>query len=77
MAVDQAYVAELENTIKQLQAQVSELTEMVNFFRKQMFGPSSEKTPKDELPNQISMFNEVEAEADPKSEDPGFATPNQ
>ena len=75
MAVDQAYVTELENTIKQLQSQVEELTEMVNFFRKQMFGPSSEKTPKEELSNQISMFNEAEACADPKAEDPSFKSP--
>lgn len=76
MAVDPAYVAQLEETIKHLEAQVSELTEMVNFFKKQVFGSSSEKTPKAELANQLSFFNEAEAEADPKAEEPGFRTPS-
>lgn len=77
MAVNEAYVTELENTIKQLNAQVAELTEMVNFLKKQMFGSSSEKTPRDELSNQLSIFNEAEVEENLKAEEPGFITPKK
>ena len=58
-----AYIEQLEKTIKNLQDQVSNLTEMVMLLRKEKFGPSSEKTVK---PNeeQLSLFNEAEAEAD-------------
>ena len=43
------YIEYLENTIKDLQNQVSNLTEMIMLLRKEKFGPSSEKTPKEEL----------------------------
>ena len=58
-----AYIEQLEKTIKNLQDQVSNLTEMVMLLRKEKFGPSSEKTVK---PNeeQLSLFNEAEVEAD-------------
>ena len=39
-----AYVSHLENIIKDLQNQVSNLTEMVLLLRKEKFGASSEKT---------------------------------
>lgn len=52
-----AYIEHLENTIKNLQTQVSNLTEMVLLLRKEKFGSSSEKTPKDEIVGQISLFN--------------------
>ena len=64
-----AYIEHLENTIKDLQNQVSNLTEMVHLLRKEKFGSSSEKTPK-QIEGQLSLFNEVEIEADPKSEEP-------
>ena len=58
-----AYIEQLEKTIKNLQDQVSNLTEMVMLLQKEKFGPSSEKTVK---PNeeQLSLFNEAEVEAD-------------
>lgn len=59
-----AYIQHLENTIKDLQNQVSNLTEMIMLLRKGKFGSSSEKTPKDEFPGQLSLFNEAEIEAD-------------
>ena len=40
-----AYIEHLENTIKDLQDQVSNLTEMILLLRKEKFGPKSEKTP--------------------------------
>lgn len=57
------YIEQLEKTIKNLQDQVSNLTEIVMLLRKEKFGPSSEKTVK---PNeeQLSLFNEAEVEAD-------------
>ena len=64
-----AYIEHLENTIKDLQNQVSNLTEMVLLLRKEKFGSSSEKTPK-QVDGQLSLFNEAEIEADSKSEEP-------
>jgi len=65
-----AYIEHLENTIKELQAQISNLTEMLRLMQKQKFGSSSEKTPKDEIPGQLSLFNEAESEADASSPEP-------
>lgn len=59
-----AYIEHLENTIKNLQAQVNNLTEMVLLLRKEKFGSSSEKTPRKDIDEQISLFNEAELEAD-------------
>ena len=59
-----AYIEHLENTIKNLQAQVNNLTEMVLLLRKEKFGSSSEKTPRRDINEQISLFNEAELEAD-------------
>ena len=64
-----AYIEHLENTIKDLQNQVNNLTEMVLLLRKQKFGPSSEKTPK-QMEGQLSLFNEAELEADAKVLEP-------
>lgn len=50
-----AYIEHLENTIKDLQNQVSNLTEMVLLLRKEKFGSSSEKTPK-QIEGQLSLF---------------------
>ena len=65
-----AYIMHLENTIKDLQNQVSNLTEMIMLLRKDKFGSSSEKTPKNEFPGQLSLFNEAEVEADPSASEP-------
>ena len=40
-----AYIEHLENTIKDLQDQVSSLTEVILLLRKEKFGSKSEKTP--------------------------------
>ena len=69
MSDKDAYIVHLENTIKDLQNQVSNLTEMVLLLRKEKFGPSSEKT-KTQVEGQLSLFNEAEIEADPNAEEP-------
>lgn len=65
-----AYIEHLENTIVNLnetinglQNQITNLTEMIMLLRKEKFGSSSEKTPK-QVEGQISLFNEAELEAD-------------
>lgn len=65
-----AYIMHLENTIKDLQNQVSNLTEMIMLLRKDKFGCSSEKTPKNDIPGQLSLFNEAELEADASVPEP-------
>ncbi len=69
MNTKDAYIEHLENTIKDLQNQVSNLTEMVILLRKGKFGPSSEKTPK-QIEGQLSLFNEAEADADASVPEP-------
>lgn len=61
MTTKDAYIEHLENTIKDLQDQVSNLAEMVMILRKEKFGSSSEKTPK-QIKGQLSLFNEAELE---------------
>lgn len=60
MNTKDAYIEHLENTIKDLQNQVNNLTEMVLLLRKEKFGPSSEKTSK-QVDGQLSLFNEADA----------------
>ena len=71
-----AYIEHLENTIVNLnetinglQNQITNLTEMIMLLRKEKFGSSSEKTPK-QIDGQISIFNEVEIEADDTAKEP-------
>ena len=64
-----AYVSHLENIIKDLQNQVSNLTEMVLLLRKEKFGASSEKTTS-QIDGQLSLFNEAEVDADPDAAEP-------
>lgn len=71
MSEKDAYIEHLENTIKDLQNQVSNLTEMVLLLRKDKFGPSSEKTPV-QVDGQISLFNEAEQEAGSDSREPFY-----
>ena len=61
MSEKDAYIEHLENTIKDLQNQVSNLTEMILLMRKDKFGSKSEKTP--QVDGQLSLFNEAEIEA--------------
>ena len=44
-----AYIKQLENTVKSLEQQVSNLTEMLILMRKDKFGSSSEKTSRNEV----------------------------
>lgn len=69
MSEKDAYIEHLENTIKDLQNQVSNLTEMLLLMRKEKFGSSSERTPK-QVEGQLSLFNEAEVEAAPEVEEP-------
>lgn len=64
-----AYIEHLENTIKDLQNQVSNLTEMVLLLRREKFGPSSEKTTR-QIEGQLSLFNEAESETDANIKEP-------
>ena len=72
MNTKDAYIEQLENTIKSLQLQVNNLTEMILILRKEKFGSSSEKTPKDDIDGLIYMFNEAEAYADSPAPEPIF-----
>ena len=69
MSDKDAYIEHLENTIKDLQNQVSNLTEMVLLLRKEKFGPSSEKT-STQIEGQLSLFNEAETQYVPNAEEP-------
>lgn len=64
-----AYIEHLESTIKDLQNQVNNLTEMILLLRREKFGPSSEKTTT-QIEGQMSLFNEAEMDADPDSKEP-------
>lgn len=70
MDAKDAYIEKLENTIQGLQQQVNNLTEMVLLLRKEKFGSSSEKTPKNEIDGQINLFNEAEILADSPDPEP-------
>ena len=67
------YIAHLEETIKSLKDQISNLTEMVILLNKKQFGHSSEKTPKTEVLDEqlyIDSFNEIEVLANPDVPEP-------
>lgn len=70
MNTKDAYIIQLENTIKSLEQQISNLTEMILLMRKEKFGSSSEKTPRLEVDYQLNLFNEAEAEASPDAQEP-------
>ncbi len=70
MDTKDAYITQLENTIKSLEQQVSNLTEMLILLRKGKFRSSSEKTPKSEIEGQLSLFNEAEIEVNPTIDEP-------
>lgn len=70
MSEKDVYIRQLEDTIKDLKNQVSSLSEMILLLRKGKFGSSSEKTPKKEIPGQLSLFNEAETETDASALEP-------
>jgi len=66
-------INELRNENEGLKDEISHLSEVVRQYQKMLFGQSSEKTKyaADEQANdQISLFNEAEAESDPKVKEP-------
>ena len=67
MTEKDAYIKQLENTVETLQEQVAYLTELIKNMQKARFGSSSEKTVREELEDQLSLFNEAELEADSKA----------
>ena len=65
-----------EERIKELEFEVSHLKEVVAQYRKMLFGQSSEKTKyTEEIPDQLSLFNEAEAEADLKEREKSIVVP--
>ena len=71
-----AYIQQLEQTIVTLnktiqgmEQQIQNLTEIIQLLRKEKFGSSSEKTPK-QIEGQLSPFNEAELEADARVPEP-------
>lgn len=64
------YIKQLETTIKSLEQQVNNLSEMILLLRKEKFGSSSEKTPKSTLDGQICLFNEAETETNSHAPEP-------
>jgi transposase len=64
---------ELKNENDQLKDENAHLTEVVRQYQKMLFGQSSEKSKyaaDDQTGDQISLFNEAEAESNPKVEEP-------
>lgn len=74
MTEKDAYIKQLENTVETLQEQVAYLTELIKNMQKARFGSSSEKTVREELEDQLSLFNEAELEADSKAKEPAKIT---
>lgn len=69
VAEKDAYILELQSSLKDLAAQVADLQEMVAWMRKQMFGSKSEHTPvKDKT--QLGTFNEAEQEFEAEVDEP-------
>lgn len=70
MDAQDAYIKHLEDTIQDLQKQVKNLTEMLLLMRKEKFGSSSEKTPRNGIEGQLNLFNEAEMESGTDSAEP-------
>ena len=66
------YIASLEKTIESQQIRINQLTDMLAKMQKALYGRSSEKSRYvlGEESDQISLFNEAEAETNNKSEEP-------
>ena len=56
--------------IAQLNQTIANLNETIEYLKKKLFAPSSEKTKKAEIPGQLHLFNEAEATADPSAPEP-------
>lgn len=57
MDTKDAYIRQLENPISAMQKQIDNLTELILIMRQDKFGVSSEKTPKDAVDGQLSLFD--------------------
>lgn len=53
-----------------MQKQIDNLTELILIMRQDKFGASSEKTPKDAVDGQLSLFDGVEVCADASVPEP-------
>ena len=63
-----AYIAELQKTVRLLSDEVRNMDELLALLRKKQFGPSSEQTKPTE--EQLGLFNEAEQENKPDSKEP-------
>ena len=64
-------IGTLQNSIDELNHLVTNLTEIIQQMRKDKYGPSSEKTVVTDVScEQLSLFNEVELEADGVIDEP-------
>ena len=64
MAEQTELIRSLRTVIDEKTAHEAVLQEQVDYLTKKLFGTSSEKTPVD-IPGQLNLFNEAEAEQDP------------
>ena len=64
MAEQTELIRSLRTVIDEKTAHEAVLQEQVDYLTKKLFGTSSEKTPFD-IPGQLNLFNEAEAEQDP------------
>ena len=61
-----------EEQTTQLNQTIANLNETVEYLKKKLFAPSSEKAKKDGFPGQMDLFNEAEAAADPSVPEPAL-----
>lgn len=61
-----------EEQTAQLNQTIANLNETVEYLKKKLFAPSSEKVKKDVFPGQMDLFNEAEAAADPSVPEPAL-----
>lgn len=63
-----------EEQVAQLNQTIANFNETIEYLKKKLFAPSSEKSQKNEIPGQIDLFNEVEASVDPSVPEPTIET---
>ena len=66
----QATEQEYKDHIKDLEAQILLLKEQVDFLTRKLYGTKSEKTSSLSLEGQMSLFDEIETNADPNAKEP-------
>lgn len=65
-STEQAY----KDQIKDLEQQILLLKEQVDFLPRKLYGTKSEKTSLLQIEGQMSLFNEIETNADPNAPEP-------